>query len=81
LSLALFALGGADLTDGFCIGTLSFGRPMTIVGPVLDMIAISHVVEVGMMYEEPRRHVNMDLLHLLLRLVRARCFASSIVTP
>jgi hypothetical protein len=31
LSLALFALGDADLTDGFCLRTLNFGRPTTIV--------------------------------------------------
>jgi hypothetical protein len=31
LSLTLFALGGADLTGGFCLRTLSFGRPTTIV--------------------------------------------------
>jgi hypothetical protein len=28
LSLTLFALGGADLAGGFCLRTLSFGRPM-----------------------------------------------------
>jgi hypothetical protein len=26
-SLALFALGGADLAGGFCLRTLRFGRP------------------------------------------------------
>jgi hypothetical protein len=31
LSLALFALGGVDLTRGFCCRTLSFGRPTTIM--------------------------------------------------
>jgi hypothetical protein len=31
LFLALFALGGANPTDGFCLRTLSFGRPMTIM--------------------------------------------------
>jgi hypothetical protein len=31
LSLALFALGDANPTDGFYLRTLSFGRPTTIV--------------------------------------------------
>jgi hypothetical protein len=31
LSLALFALGGADPTGEFCLRTLSFSRPMTIL--------------------------------------------------
>jgi hypothetical protein len=31
LSLALFALGGADPTNRFCLGTLSLGRPTTII--------------------------------------------------
>jgi hypothetical protein len=29
--LSLFALGGADPSGGFCLRTLSFGRPMAIV--------------------------------------------------
>jgi hypothetical protein len=33
-SLALFALGDIDPTGRFCLRTLNFGRPMTIVGPV-----------------------------------------------
>jgi hypothetical protein len=43
LSLALFGLGGTDPASGFCLRTLSFGRPMPIVGPVLDMVAVSHI--------------------------------------
>jgi hypothetical protein len=80
LPLALFALGGADLTGGFCLETLSFDRPTTIVGPILDTIVISRVVVVGMMCEEFGRHIHMGLLHLLLCLVRACHFASSVVT-
>jgi hypothetical protein len=78
LSLTLFALGGADLTTS--LGTLGFGRPTTIVGLVLDIVAISHAIMVGTMHEELERCVNMGLLRLLLCLARARCFASSVVT-
>jgi hypothetical protein len=46
LSLALFALGGADSTGGFYLRTLSFGRPMIIMGPVLDTVVISRAVVV-----------------------------------
>jgi hypothetical protein len=53
---------------------------MTIVGPILDMVVISHVVVVGKMCEEFGRHIHMGLLHLLLCLVRAHHFAYSIVT-
>jgi hypothetical protein len=45
LSLALFALGGADPTGGFCLRTVSFSRPMTITGSILDTVAVSHAVE------------------------------------
>jgi hypothetical protein len=45
LSLTLFPLGGADLTDRFYLRNLSFGRPTIIMGPVFDMVAISHGVE------------------------------------
>jgi hypothetical protein len=63
LSLALFALGGADPAGEFCLGTLSFNRPTTIVGPILDIVVIS-LVAVGMMCEELRRHVDLGLLCL-----------------
>jgi hypothetical protein len=51
LSLTLFALGGADPTSWFCFQTLSFGRSMTIVGPILDTVAISCTIE-GVIDEE-----------------------------
>jgi hypothetical protein len=41
-SLALFTWGGADPTGGFCIRTLSYSRPMANMGPILDMVAVSH---------------------------------------
>jgi hypothetical protein len=43
-SLTLFALGGADLTGRFCLRTLSFGRPTTIMRPIWDTFTISHAV-------------------------------------
>jgi hypothetical protein len=61
LSLALFALDGTGPTSGFCLRTLSYSRPTTIVGHILDTIVISHVV-VGMLYKELGRCVNMGLL-------------------
>jgi hypothetical protein len=75
LSLTLFALGNADPVGEFCIRTLSYSRPMTIMEPILDTVIISRVV-VGTSCEELRRRVNMGLL----RLVRAHHFASSVVT-
>jgi hypothetical protein len=58
LSLALFALGGADLTGRFYPQTLSISRPTTIMRPILDMVAISRAVE-GMVCEESERCVNV----------------------
>jgi hypothetical protein len=58
LSLALFALGGAQPAGGFYLRTLSFGRTMPIMGPVLDTIVVSCVVA-GMMCEELGRYVNI----------------------
>jgi hypothetical protein len=77
----MFALGGADLASGFCLRTLSFGRPMTNMGTILDIVVVSRAVIVGTTCEESGRHVNMGLPHLLLCLASAHCFASSIVTP
>jgi hypothetical protein len=77
LSLALFSLGGPDPGGWFFLRILRFGRPMAIVGPILDTVVISHAIVVGTMCVESGRPVNMGLLHL----VRARCFASSVVTP
>jgi hypothetical protein len=39
LSLALFAQGGADLADRFCLKTLSYSRPKVIMGPFLDTVS------------------------------------------
>jgi hypothetical protein len=64
LSHTLFALGGADSTDGFCHRTLSYSRSTTIVGPILDTVDVSHFV-MGTLCEELGRHVNMGLLHLV----------------
>jgi hypothetical protein len=58
LSLSLFALGGADLTGGFCLSTLSYSRPTTIVRPILNMVVISRTVE-GMIYEESGRRASV----------------------
>jgi hypothetical protein len=63
LSLALFALGDVDPTEGFCLRTLSYCRLMTMVGPILDTVAVSREV-VGASCEELAWHVNMCLLHL-----------------
>jgi hypothetical protein len=81
LSLALFALGGADLTSAVCLRALSFGKSTAIVGPVLDTVVISHDVIVGMVCEESGRHVNIGLLHLLLCLTRAHCLLVSFPVP
>jgi hypothetical protein len=52
LSLALFAMGGADPTGGFCLRTLSFAGPSAIMGPVWDMIVISYAIIAGAMCED-----------------------------
>jgi hypothetical protein len=75
LSLTLFALGGANPTGGFGLITLSYSRPMIIVGPILNTVVVSCIV-VGTLCEALGRRVNMGLLHL----VRAHRFASSVVT-
>jgi hypothetical protein len=49
LSLTLFALGSADLGGGFCLRTLSFGRPKAILEPVLDTVVVSCVAVGGTM--------------------------------
>jgi hypothetical protein len=58
LSHALFALGCAQPAGGFYLRTLSFGRTIPIVGPVLDTVVVSCVVA-GMMCEELGRRVNI----------------------
>jgi hypothetical protein len=60
-SLALFALGSTDLVGGFCLRTMSYSRPMSIVGPVLDTTIVSCAI-VGVLCEELGRRVNMGLL-------------------
>jgi hypothetical protein len=57
LSLGLIALGGSDLTGGFCLITLSCCRPTAIMGPILDTVDISYDVEDGSC-EELGLHVN-----------------------
>jgi hypothetical protein len=42
---------GVDLADGLSLRTLSFSRPTTIVGPILDTVVISCDVE-DVIYEE-----------------------------
>jgi hypothetical protein len=51
LSLALFALGRADLVGGFFLRTLS-------VRPVLATVVVSHTVE-GLICKESRRRVRV----------------------
>jgi hypothetical protein len=51
LSLALFALGGADPTSKFCLRTLSIAGPSIIMGPIWDTLVVSHAVIAGTMYE------------------------------
>jgi hypothetical protein len=58
LSLTLFALGGADLIDGFCLKTLSFGKSTAILEPILDTIGVSLDVA-GMMCEESGRRLSV----------------------
>jgi hypothetical protein len=41
LSLALFAQVGTDPTGGFCLRTLSYSGPTTIMGPILHMVPVS----------------------------------------
>jgi hypothetical protein len=45
LSLALFTRGGVDPTGGVCLRTMSYCKPTAIVGPILDMLTVSHGVE------------------------------------
>jgi hypothetical protein len=78
LSLTLFALGDADLTSGFCLKTLSFSRPTTIVGPILDIVVISHAME-GPVHEElgACKHIRRTLMHY----AKSHCLATSAGTP
>jgi hypothetical protein len=75
LPLPLFALGGAYLTGEFCLRILSYSKSTIIMGPNLDMVVVSPDI-VGISCEELGWHVNIDLLCL----VRARRFASLVVT-
>jgi hypothetical protein len=79
-SLTLFSQCGIDPTDRVCLRTLSYCRPTTTVGPILDMAIVSGDV-VGTSCEELGRHVNMGLLHPFIVPVRACHFASLVVTP
>jgi hypothetical protein len=80
LSLALFALGGADPTSEFYLITLSFVVSSAIVGLVLDTIVVSCDVE-GMPCEELGWHVSSCLSCPFIALVRACRVASTGVTP
>jgi hypothetical protein len=79
-SLALVVLGDSDLIGGFHLRTLSVEHPSAIMGPILDMIVVSHDVE-GVSCEELGWHVNSCLLGHFTAPARARRFASSVVTP
>jgi hypothetical protein len=69
-SLALFALGGTDPTGGFCLQSLIFSRPTTIMGLVLDMVAVSRTIDVMICEERGRgggegacKRIQCPLLH------------------
>jgi hypothetical protein len=79
-SLILFAQGGAELTGGFCLKTLSYCGPTSIMGPILNTVVVSHDVA-GVSCEELGWHVNMCLLHPFTMPVMACHFTSSVVTP
>jgi hypothetical protein len=79
-SLALVDLGGSDPSSRFHLGILSIYSPSTIVGPVLDTVAVYHNVK-GASCEELGWRVNPCLLDLFTVPARARRFASSVVTP
>jgi hypothetical protein len=61
LSLTLFALDSSNSTGGFCIKTLTYCRPTTIMGPILDKVGVSCNVE-GTSCEELEWRVNSCLL-------------------
>jgi hypothetical protein len=79
-SLALFTRGGTDPTSEFCLQTLSYCRTMTIMGPILDTVVVSHDVVVASC-EEWEWHINLCLLCPFTVSIRAHRFASSVVTP
>jgi hypothetical protein len=64
----------SDPTGGFCLGTLSIAGPLAIMGPILDMVVISHDVE-GTLCEELGWRVNSCLVCLFIVPARARHFA------
>jgi hypothetical protein len=74
-SLTLFSLAGSDPTGGFWLRTLSCCRPTTIMGPVLDIVIISHDVEGA------RAGVGVACELMFTASVRACHFASLVVTP
>jgi hypothetical protein len=80
MSLALLPLSSANPVGWFCLRTLSFGRPTLCLEPILDSVVVSCVVIARMMCNQSGRHVNVGSLHHLLRLVRACCFASLVLT-
>jgi hypothetical protein len=60
------ALGSSDLSGGFCIRTLSIGRPTVIVLPILDMVSVS-LDEEGMICEEWGSVKAYNALHRVLQ--------------
>jgi hypothetical protein len=79
-SLVLFSLGGSDSTGGFHLGTISVAGPSAILGPILDMVAVSCNVE-GASFDKLGWHINSCLIHLFTAPARAGHFASLVVTP
>jgi hypothetical protein len=56
---------------GFTLEPRALVGPSAIMGPILDMVVVSHDVE-GMSYEELGWHVNLSLLRLFIVPARAR---------
>jgi hypothetical protein len=79
-SIALVALSGSDLTGGLRLGTLSVAGLSTIMGSILDMVAVSWDVE-GTSCKELGWHINSCLLCLFTALARSRHFASLVFIP
>jgi hypothetical protein len=65
-SLVLAALGSSDPTGRFCLRTLSIGRPMVIVRPILDTVTISLGVEVVVCEEQVGRANVYNVLYCIL---------------
>jgi hypothetical protein len=86
--LSCHALNGVALNGPGCSGAYPAlespgcdrsSRPVEIMGPILDTVAISRAVE-GMLFDESERACKR-IQHPLLHLARVRCLAASTVTP